>query len=159
MTFALVLVFFFVLFQLPPIARRLPAQRDRAAWAAGFFFAGAGVLHFVTPERYVAMIPPALPAPELLVWLSGAAEIACGAALLPRRSRRAAAFATIALLFAVLPANVHVALAGGSIDGLPSSRAYYLARVPFQLIYVAWVAWAGGLRLRARTYPAAEARR
>ena len=159
MTFALVLLVFFALFELP-LFRRFPAlasRRDRAAWAAGLFFLGAGLLHFLTPARYVEMMPPALPAPLLLVWLSGAAEMACGAALLPRRTRRLAAWAAIALLFAVLPANLHVALSGGSIEGLPAARAYYLLRIPFQLVYVGWVAYAGGLipaRARAATGPA-----
>lgn len=157
MTFALVLVFFFALFQLPPARSWLPGQRDRAAWAAGLFFLGAGVLHFATPERYLSMMPPALPAPLLLVWISGVAEILCGAAFLPRRTRRLAAWATIALLFAILPANVHVALAGETIEGLPASSVYYLLRVPFQLFYVVWVAWAGGL-LGRRAQTVADAR-
>lgn len=151
MTFALFLVGLFALFQLPLFRTRLPSQRDRAAWAAGLFFIVAGALHFVTPGRYLAMMPPFLPAPELLVWLSGLAEMACGAALLPRRTRRPAAWATIALLIAILPANVYVALSGQSVEGLPSNRIYYLVRVPIQLVYVAWVAWAGGLVARGKT--------
>lgn len=151
MTFALVLLTLFLFLQLPFLRRHpsLRTQRDRAAVAAGLFFIAAGALHFVSPARYIAMIPEALPIPMLWVALSGIAEIACGAFLLPRRTRKAAAWATIALLFAILPANVHVALSGASIEGLPAAGWYYVARIPFQLAYVAWVAFAGALSLRS----------
>lgn len=157
MTFALVLLALFGVLQLPPASRRLPTQRDRAAWAAGLFFIGSGLLHFAMPERYLAMMPPLLPAPLLLVYLSGVAEMVCGTALLPRTTRRMAAWATIALLLAILPANVYVAASGGAIEGLPQNPVYYWVRVPFQLVYVVWVAWAGGLvprRGEALTHPA-----
>jgi uncharacterized membrane protein len=38
-----------------------------------------GVLHFTNPTPFVRIMPPWLPAPLWLVWLSGAAEIALGA--------------------------------------------------------------------------------
>jgi uncharacterized membrane protein len=145
--FALVLLTLFSLLHLPVLRRRagLHTAPERAAVAAGLFFILAGLLHFLQPARYDAMIPHFLPAPRLWTLLSGAAQMLCGLGLLTSRYRRTAAWATVALLFAILPANVHVALSGGSIEGMPVSRGYYLARVPFQLLYVAWVAWAGGL--------------
>lgn len=157
MTFALVLLTLFFVLQLPWLRRRpgLRTQRDRAAVAAGLFFVAAGALHFLSPARYLVMIPPALPAPMLWVVLSGAGEAACGVGLLRRSTRRTAAWCTVALLFAILPANVHVALSGQAIEGLPSAGWYYMARIPFQLVYVAWVVWAGGLLRRSRTGEAA----
>lgn len=150
MTFALVLLTLFLALHLPWLRRHpaLRTPRDRAAVSAGLFFVGAGALHFLVPAKYAAMIPSVLPAPMVWVYLSGAAEVVCGVGLLQRRRRRAAAWCTVALLFAILPANVHVALSGGSIEGLPEAGWYYLARVPFQLVYVAWVVWAGGVLAR-----------
>jgi uncharacterized membrane protein len=147
MLFALVLFALFALLHLPPLRSRagLRSAPERAAVAAGLFFVLAGLLHFLQPARYDAMIPPFLPAPRLWTLLSGAAQVLCGLGLLTPRFRRTAAWATVALLFAILPANIHVALTGGSVEGMPQSRGYYLARVPFQLLYVVWVAWAGGL--------------
>jgi len=146
MVFAIVLFSLFLILQLPGLRRPWPTHRERAAIAAGLFFVGAGVMHFVSPAMYVAMIPPALPAPHLLVWLSGVAEIACGVGLLCVRTRRLAAWATLVLLVAILPANVYEAQRGSTMAAKLGLASWYdVVRVPFQLVYVAWVAWAGGL--------------
>jgi uncharacterized membrane protein len=95
-----------------------------------------GVLHFVVPGPYVRIIPRVLPevwaAP--LVALSGAAELAGGAALLVPAWRRAAGLFVAALLIAVFPANVQMAL--------DSPNAFTLGRLPLQvpLLWAALVA-------------------
>ncbi len=84
-------------------------MRKLLTWtAAGFYFA-AGVSHFVKTASYLKIMPPHVPWPQAMVYLSGAAEIAGGLGLLLRRSRRWAAFGLIALLVAVFPANVYMA--------------------------------------------------
>jgi len=104
----------------------------------------AGVLHFVVPELYVQIIPPMLPAPLALVYLSGVAEIAVGVGLLIPRTRRYAAWATIALLVAIFPANVYMATSMVAIEGLgggdPSSTARWL-RLPLQGVLILWAYW------------------
>ncbi|MCY1019790.1 DoxX family membrane protein [Pyxidicoccus sp. MSG2] len=147
MTFSLVLLTFFALLHLPPL-RRLPAlatPRDRAAVAAGLFFIGAGVMHFLMPARYEAMIPPQLPSPLFWVLLSGVFQVAGGVGMLLQRTRRLAALGLIALLLAILPANLHEAAANSASHVLPLPDWYFWLRIPFQLVYIAWVAWAGGL--------------
>ena len=72
------------------------------------FFTFAGVMHFVKPEPYAAIIPPWLPNAPLLVALSGAFEILGGLGVLAPRTRRAAGWGLIALLIAVFPANVQM---------------------------------------------------
>ena len=71
--------------------------------------AGAGLLHFVAPEPYEAIVPRRLPAPRAIVYASGAAELACAAGLLSPRTRRAAGLATAGLFVVVFPANVSMA--------------------------------------------------
>ncbi|MBZ4416264.1 DoxX family membrane protein [Myxococcus sp. RHSTA-1-4] len=147
MSFALVLLTLFALLHLPPL-RRLPALAtsvDRAAVAAGLFFIGAGLMHFFMPARYDAMIPPQLPSPRFWVLLSGVFEVAGGLGMLLRRTRRPAAWGLIALLLAILPANIHEAASNSASHVLPFPDWYFWLRIPFQLVYVAWVAWAGGL--------------
>jgi len=100
----------------------------------------AGVMHFVTPEVYVRIVPRWLPAPAALVAISGACEILCGVGLLVPGTRRWAAWGLIALLVAVFPANVNMAL-----NHLPFGRqkvpAWALwARLPLQAVLIAW-AW------------------
>ena len=71
----------------------------------------AGVLHFLAPAAYVQIVPPVLPAPLVLVYLSGLAEVAVGIGLLYPPTRQLAAWGTILLLLAVFPANVYMATA------------------------------------------------
>ena len=57
----------------------------------GPFFVLAGIMHFVKPRMYEAIMPPWLPRHRELVYASGVAEIAGGAgAADPRRGVRRA---------------------------------------------------------------------
>ncbi|MFQ3284337.1 MAG: putative membrane protein, partial [Natronomonas sp.] len=67
------------------IRRRL---RRPLLFVMGPLYVVAGVLHFVVPELYVQIVPPILPAPLALVYLSGVAEIAVGVGVLLPRTRQ-----------------------------------------------------------------------
>lgn len=105
----------------------------------------AGVLHFVVPELYVQIIPPFLPAALALVYLSGLAEIAVGIGLLLPRTRQYAAWATVALLVAIFPANVYMAIHGVVIEGMPGggdpSELVRWGRLPLQGVLILWALW------------------
>jgi len=104
----------------------------------------AGVLHFVAPELYVQIIPPFLPAPLALVYLSGVAEIAVGVGVLIPRTRRYAAWATIAMLIAIFPANVYMATSMVVVDGIGGSDPSPLirwGRLPLQGVLILWAYW------------------
>jgi uncharacterized membrane protein len=119
--------------------------------ALAVMFAFTALSHFLPRTRpaLVRMVPPALPAPGLLVTLTGLAELAGAAGLLLPPLARAAALALAALLIAMFPANVHADRAGVVIAG---RRATPLrVRLPLQLFWVAcllWVARAGGALAR-----------
>jgi len=102
---------------------------------AGFFVL-AGVNHFINPEFYLKIMPPYLPWHLPLVYLSGVAEVALGATLLLPKVRRFAAWGLIALLVAVSPANVHMALNPELYPEI--SPALLWARLPLQLVLIAW---------------------
>ncbi|MCL9815029.1 DoxX family protein [Natranaeroarchaeum aerophilus] len=105
----------------------------------------AGMLHFVVPELYVQIVPPIFPAALLLVYLSGLAEIAVGIGLLIDRTRQYAAWATIALLIAIFPANIYMATHGVVIEGLPGggdpSSIVRWGRLPLQAVLILWAFW------------------
>ena len=101
-------------------------------------FVGAGILHFVKTGTYVAIMPSFLPDPRLLVQISGVAEILGGIGLLLPQTRRAAAWGIIALLIAVLPANINMALDRTHFAAIPAWVLW--ARVPMQLPLILW-AW------------------
>ena len=111
----------------------------RLALAAGPFFVLAGLLHFVRPRMYEAIMPPYLPAHRELVYASGVAEIVGGLALLSPRTRRLGGWWLVATLFAVFPANLHMALNAGDYPDIPGGQASLIARLPLQLGFVAWV--------------------
>jgi uncharacterized membrane protein len=104
-------------------------------------FVTAGVLHFTSPETYLRVMPPYLPYPRTLVLVSGAAEIAGGLGVLVPRLRRAAGWGLVALLVAVFPANVHMALNPDQIAGLNIAPMLLWLRLPFQAVLIAWVWW------------------
>ena len=98
-----------------------------------------GSLHFVAPRAYAEIVPPQLPAPTALVYISGAAEIACALGLMVPRSRRAAGWATAALFVALLPANVQMALDADGRSDLYRWGTY--ARLPLQVPLILWAAF------------------
>lgn len=107
-------------------------------WVLTVFFVVAGLNHFIDPATYIAMMPAELPAHELLVSISGIAEIAGGLGLILPATRRLAAWGLIALLVAVFPANLNMALNHLPLAGreLPSWALW--ARLPLQLVLIAW---------------------
>lgn len=103
------------------------------------FFTLAGILHFVVPQRFEAIMPPWIPLHAEAVAVSGAAEIAGGLALLPERTRPAARWWLIALLIAVFPANVHMALHPEQAAAGDIPRWLLWARLPLQPLLGLWV--------------------
>jgi len=123
---------------------RLERFKRPLLYLMGLGYVVAGVLHFVVPELYAQIIPPILPAPLALVYLSGVAEIACGVGVLIPRTRRYAAWATIALLVAIFPANVYMATSMVVVDGIGGSDPSPLirwARLPLQGVLILWAYW------------------
>jgi len=97
-------------------------------------FTTTGIAHFVGMRaELIAMVPPGLPDPALLVTISGALELAGALGLLLRPTAPWAAGCLAALLVALYPANVYAALEGVTTapeDGL----------VPRTLMQLLWLA-------------------
>jgi uncharacterized membrane protein len=108
----------------------------------GLLFVLAGANHLRVPGFYLRMMPPGLPWPGALVWVSGLAEMAGGVGLLVPAMRVPAAWGLIALLVAVYPANIYMALRPERfVDVVPVWALW--ARLPLQFAFVAWVWWVG----------------
>ena len=105
----------------------------------GLFFMAAGLNHFWHTAFYVAMVPPYLPAPLVLVCLSGVAELLLGAGVLVRRWEAGAAWGLIALSVAVFPANVHMALHPELFTQFSLTGLWL--RLPLQAVVIAWAYW------------------
>ena len=108
----------------------------------GPFFIVAGVMHFVIPRAYAAIVPPRLPNKRAIVYASGVAEMAGGAGILHPRTRRAASVWSVATLLAVFPANIHMAL-NPERYRVPGGRVALYLRLPVQALFIAWAIAAG----------------
>ncbi len=117
----------------------MPTIKRILKWLLGFAFVAAGVLHFIYAGFYLKIMPPVLPAPLILVYLSGVFEIVLGVLFLMPKFTRLAAFGLIALLIAVFPANIYMA-ANPQLFSEYSPNALYL-RMPLQLVLIGLIFW------------------
>ncbi|WP_437563745.1 DoxX family protein [Sorangium sp. So ce542] len=116
--------------------------RHLASWVTCLRYALAAMFLLTASAHWgsrraelVAMVPPALPYPELLVTVTGVLEIAGATALLvPRLAPWAAAGLTL-LLVAMFPANVHAARAGLTLGGSPVTPL--VPRTLIQIVFLA----------------------
>ena len=94
-------------------------------------FAVSGVVHLVRPAVYEPLMPAWVPAHREVILGSGVAELACAAGLVAPQTRRAAGWASAALLVGVLPGNLKMAA-----DSTRSRRTGFkvaaFARLPLQ---------------------------
>ncbi len=100
------------------------------------FYVLAGANHFLNPAVYLKIMPPYLPWHRFFVGLSGVCEIALGLLLLVPRWTRWAAWGLIALLIAVFPANLHMAVHPELYPEIPAVAMW--ARLPLQAVLIAW---------------------
>jgi uncharacterized membrane protein len=112
-------------------------KRTFGSWVVIGAFGLSGVLHLINPEAFLWLMPPALPFPLLLVYLSGIAEIIAALGLI-LRLRFAPAY-TVLVLLGIWPANWWFAI------DLLGEGPWWLAvlawlRLPLQIPLIVW-AW------------------
>ena len=111
-------------------------------WLLAALFFVSGILHFIQTDFYLRLMPPYLPAPRALVYLSGIIEAGLGVLLLRPQYTRLAAWGLIATLIAVFPANLHAAMTAGTPEAaLPGAPLWQWLRLPFQAVFIAWAYW------------------
>jgi uncharacterized membrane protein len=110
----------------------------RAGLAAMFCFTAAAHFNSMRADM-VAMVPPSVPNPELMVTFTGVCEILGAIGLMVPVTRRLAAAALIVFLLAVLPANIHAARAGVTLRAAPATPI--VPRVALQGLFIAALWW------------------
>jgi uncharacterized membrane protein len=100
-----------------------------------------GLAHFLFPAPFVHIVPGFLPSPTALVLVSGFFEVLGGAGLLVPRARRAASWGLVLLYVSVFPANVNMVVHPDLGAGIPAWALW--ARLPLQVLFIAWAIWAG----------------
>ena len=119
-------------------ALQLPASRIKtiALFALAAFFINVGVDHFINPAFYVNIMPDYLPLHLEAVYISGFFEVLGGVCVLIPKLRAAAGWGLVALLIAVYPANIHMALNPQLFPDIAVSLLYI--RLLFQFIFIYW---------------------
>jgi uncharacterized membrane protein len=111
-------------------------------------FLVAGIGHFTHTAQFAAIVPPWLPWPVGLVWISGVFEILGAIGLQIDRVRYIARIGLIALLLAVFPANLYMAMEQVVIPGFDPVPPWALwARLPLQGVLMGLVWWSGATPL------------
>lgn len=113
-------------------------MKTLSKYLLAIFMVGAGTLHFIRPDFYLKIMPPCLPWPLELVYLSGVIEFVLGLLLLVPRFTRWAAWGIIALLIAIFPANIYLYQHQEIIPGPP---LLHLLRLPLQAAFILWAFW------------------
>ncbi len=108
-------------------------------WLLAIAMIFAGINHFISPNFYLRMMPPVLPAPLFLIYLSGIIEIALGVLFLIPKFSRLAAWGLIALFVAVYPANIYMAIHSELFPEF--SLTALRLRLPLQIVLIVWAYW------------------
>lgn len=116
---------------------------------ASAHFVPAGVDVMPNHADLVAMVPPIVPFPSLMVYLTGVLELAGAVGLVLERTRRAAGICLALLFVALLPANIYAAVADVPFAGGEASPLWQ--RVPEQVLYIGIALWAATERIRGRS--------
>lgn len=98
-------------------------------------YIAAGANHFISPKTYLAIMPPYIPAHNLMVILSGIAEVVLGIGLLFPATRTLSAWGLMLLLILVFPANIYMAMAS-RFKKLPAWLRW--GRLPLQGLLIWW---------------------
>ena len=118
-----------------------------ASWTGALVFAFAALLVFTafahfhprTRRDLIRMVPASLPAPGVLVTVTGLLELLGAIGLLVPQTQAAAAYALALLLVALSPANIHAARAGVVIAGRRATPLVW--RLPLQLCWIGALVW------------------
>ncbi len=104
------------------------------------FFLIGGIAHFVVMDFFVMTMPDYLNYHQELVIISGVFELLGAIGILVPQTRLLAGYGLIALVVAVFPANINMALHPEKYQGM-SQLALYI-RLPFQILFVGFIWWA-----------------
>ena len=119
-------------------------HRDVLAIGLGCFFTYVGLLHFIDPEWFTAIVPEILPGSDVFwVIISGIPEILCGIGLIVPKTRILAARATVVLLVILYWANLNMWIYDIELDGNSFPLWAHILRGLAQVVMVLIAAYLG----------------
>ena len=120
--------------------RIAPVIRAKAGLSLFFLFTSLG--HFIKTEEMSAMVPPVIPCPVGLIYITGVLELLGAIGVWIPRLTRLTGLCLILMLIGLLPANIYSAFHRVDFGGHSSGPAYLLVRVPFQIFAIWWTYFA-----------------
>ena len=117
---------------------QLPTQwwRKFSLFGLSLFFIYFGIDHFINPEFYLSIMPPAFPLHAEAVYISGFFEILGGISVLIAPLRKIAGWGLVALLICVYPANIYMAITPETFPEISIGLLYF--RLPLQFLFIYW---------------------
>lgn len=118
---------------------RLPAKwvKVLSLLCLSLFFCFIGFDHFLNPNFYLNIMPQEWPLKLEAVYISGLFEIIGGMSILYFKLRKIAGWGLIALLIAVYPANIHMAVNYHLFPDISIGMLYF--RLVLQFVFLYWV--------------------
>ena len=102
-----------------------------------------GVKHFTEPDFLKAIVPNYLPFKEMIVYVSGAAEIILSVGVLFKKYRKLCSILLIMLLISIFPANIFLFSSIQAQEFLGITKQQALIRLPFQIPLIFLAHWHG----------------
>ena len=102
------------------------------------FFINIGIDHFINPDFYLSIMPPAFPLHAEAVYISGFFEILGGICVLIPYLRKIAGWGLVALLICVYPANIYMAITPEAFPEISIELLYFRLPLQFLFIYLAY---------------------
>jgi len=118
---------------------RLTLPRRLALAGVFLWFAVGGACHFLFPSAFVSVVPPSIPYPLAMVYISGVLELLGAAGLIFPRTRRYAGWGLALLTIAVTPANVYMWQHPELFPAV--SEWLLLLRLPLQAALILCILW------------------
>ncbi|WP_460696488.1 DoxX family protein [Nocardia thraciensis] len=127
--------------------RRFDTWRVAFAHGLAVLLVFTGAAHFVpdsveampSHDDLVAMVPPALPFPGFLIYLTAVLELLGALGLVVARTRVVAGLGLAVLFVVMVPANIYAAVEGIALNGDPATPLWF--RLPEQVVYIAVALW------------------
>lgn len=113
--------------------------REHLGLALVFAFTGLG--HFLKTDEMAEMLPPWVPGRRQVIQVTGVLEVLFAVCLFIPLLMRPAGYLIVAFLIVVLPSNVYATMRRIDFGGHRAGPVYLLARVPLQLVLIAWTYW------------------
>ena len=121
------------------------ASRTALLWVLALAYFGFGLVHLAHPRALMPLMPPWVPYPLEMILFTGACELAGAVGLLIPRTRQLSAVMLALYAVCVWPANLHHAVSGAHVGGIPDSWWYHAPRLAFQPVLIWAPMWAAGI--------------